>query len=277
MSKESLSVQEDAEANLEVDQNEEQLPSGSSQDNDTPEYSDVELEAMEQGWKPKDQLEEGKEFISAEEFIRRGELFNKIEIMGKELKTTKQALKLLQEHHGKVRETEFNRALTYLKAQKKEALLEGDADKILEIDDQIAEVKAQRQVEQVQEQQQVKQPDPRFVSWVEKNAWYAQDSELRAFADEVGLARQRTNPSEDPSDILKYVGERVRKAYPEKFTNPNRGKPTTVEGRASPKATKTDDFEMSEDEKRVMMTFVRSGALTKEEYIADLKKIKGVA
>jgi hypothetical protein len=241
------------------------------------EYSDVELEAMEQGWKPKDQLAEGKEFISAEEFIRRGELFSKIDVIGKELKNTKQALKMLQEHHGKVRETEFNRALTYLKAQKKEALLEGDADRIIDIDDQIAEVKAQRQVEERQEKQQVTQPDPRFVSWVEKNAWYAQDIELKTFADEVGLARQRSHPEEDPSDILKYVGERVRKAYPEKFTNPNRTRPAAVEGRATPKgaARSQDDFEMSDEEKRVMNTFIRQGVMTAEEYKAELKRVRG--
>jgi len=33
---------------------------------------------------------------------------------------------------------------------------------------------------------------------------------------------------------------------------------------------------MSEDEKRVMNTFVRTGVMSKEDYIAQLKLIRGV-
>lgn len=273
MTKESLSTQDVEET---ISTEETSQVQDSHEDIVEPQYSETELAAMDQGWKPKDQLEEGKEFISADEFIRRGELFSKIDVLGKELKDTKKALKMLTEHHSQVRDTEFNRALTYLKQQKKDALIEGDADKVVELDDQIAEVKAKRQVEQQQQRQESAQPDPRFLQWVDKNAWYVQDNELRAFADEVGVSHSKLNPGKDPEDVLKYVAERVRKAFPEKFTNPNRARTSPVEGRTQSKpASKSDDFELTDDEKRVMHTFVRQGVMTAEEYKAELKRVKG--
>ena len=78
-------------------------------------------QAREQGWKPKEEFEgDPEKWRPAKEFVERGELFNKIDSMGKELKETRKALKMLQEHHAKVKEIEFKRAVEELKmAQKK--------------------------------------------------------------------------------------------------------------------------------------------------------------
>ena len=71
-----------------------------------------ESQAREQGWKPKEEYEgDETKWRPAKEFVERGELFGKIDHMGKELKETRKALKMLQEHHSKVRETEYNKAL----------------------------------------------------------------------------------------------------------------------------------------------------------------------
>ena len=47
-------------------------------------------------------------FIDAPEFVRRGELFTKIEKQSKELKAVREALKALGEHHSKVKEMEIS-------------------------------------------------------------------------------------------------------------------------------------------------------------------------
>ena len=71
-----------------------------------------EAQAREQGWRPKEEFEgDASKWRPAKEFIERGELFGKIDSMGKELKETRKALKMLQEHHSKVRETEYANAL----------------------------------------------------------------------------------------------------------------------------------------------------------------------
>lgn len=273
-------VQENVKAQQEEPQVEQKAPETTPEPQER-EYSDAELKAMQSGWKPKDQYSgDESKWVDAEEFNRRGELFGKIDVLSRELKESKKALRMLQEHHAKVRDTEYQRALTQLKAEKKAAYEEGNVDRIVEIDDQIAEVKASKKVEEEAIRQQVNQPDPRFMAWVDRNSWYAQDAEMRTFADATGTAYAANNPNKDPEEVLEYVAGKVRKAFPEKFVNPNRTKPSAVEGSAASAksaSTKKESYSLSEEEARVMHTFVRQGIMTKEEYIEQLKKIKGEA
>jgi len=189
----------------------------------------------------------------------------------------KKVIKSLQEHVIKVRETEYSRAIADLKAEKKQAYEEGDADRLIEIDEQLAEIKANERIQAQQAQEQAKKPDPRFVEWVSQNKWYGEDRELRAFADQVGLSYKASNPDLTPSEVLEYVSKRVLRAYPEKFKNERRNRASIVEGSGTPTNThKAKAFDMTEEERRVMNTFVRSKVMTEAEYIRDLKAIKGI-
>jgi type II secretory pathway component PulM len=242
--------------------------------------SAVEQRALEMGWRPKEEFEGDEEdFIDAQEFVRRKPLFEKIEHVGKELKETRKALKALQEHHQKVKEAEYQKALQALKAEKKAALEEGDADALIEIDERLASVKAEEVAQRAEQRQAAQQPHPNFVAWVQKNQWYQSDVELRSVADQIGTAYAVKNPEVAPDDVLKYVEQRIKKLYPENFRNPNRERPSAVEGRTSTPATEkkdsVSDYPLTDDERRVMNTFVRQGIMTKEEYIKDLKAVKG--
>jgi len=242
-----------------------------------PQLSEDEQQAMSQGWRPKEEFEgDVKKWVSAEEFLRRGELFEKIDIMGRDLRDTKKALKMLQSHHEQLRETEFKAAIDDLKAKKKQAYEEGDHDQLVEIDDRLLNIREMAKAEKVVKEQQAAQPDPRFVQWVGRNNWYTQDEELRGFGDEVGVAYARTHPDKDPDEVLAYVEKRVRTAFPDKFTNPNRAKPSSVSTGTTPRTGKSDEeYALSDEERKVMNTFIRQGILTKEEYIADIKRMRG--
>lgn len=240
----------------------------------------IEQRALEMGWRPKEDFDgDEADFIDAKEFVRRKPLFDKIEHQNKELKEVKKVLKSLQDHHVKVKETEFQRAVDYLKAQKKQAYEEGDTDKIIEIDDQIAEMRSQKQTQAaaVTVTEEAKQIHPDFANWVSQNRWYAQDKSLRKFADALGVSYAEDNPELSPTEVLKYVTNQVKRAYPDKFTNPNKTKPAAVDGgNSSAKAsTSNGSFQLTEDETRVMNQFVRAGILTKEQYISDLKSMRG--
>ena len=240
----------------------------------------IEQRAIEMGWRPKEEFDGDEvDFIDAKEFVRRKPLFDKIEHQNKELKEVKKVLKSLQDHHVKVKETEFQRAVEYLKVQKKQAYEEGDTDKIIEIDDQIAEMRSQKQTQAaaVNVSEEAKQIHPDFAKWVDTNRWYAQDKSLRKFADALGVTYAEDNPELSPTEVLKYVTGQVKRAYPDKFTNPNKTKPAAVDGgNSSTKAsTSNGSFQLTEDETRVMNQFVRAGILTKEQYIADVKSMRG--
>lgn len=273
MADEQLEVVDQTEV---IPDSQEESSEGERQETAPSEPSDIEKRAIEMGWRPKEDFAgDDSDFIPAEEFVRRKPLFDKIEHQSRELREIKKTLKALQDHHTKVKETEFTRAVNYLKTQKKSALEDGDHDRVVEIDDQISDIKAAHVAQKQAEQFVDNQPDPRFVQWVQNNSWYAQDPELRAFADQVGMAYANSNPDVDPVDVLKYVTGRVKKAYSDKFENPARKQPSPVGGSSTSKPVKSDGFKLTEEEERVMKQFVRQGILTKEEYIKDIKRMRG--
>ena len=97
-----------------------------------PQFSPVQEQALAQGWVPKEEYKgDPEKWVEAAEFLRRGELFAKIEHQNRELKDVKRALQEITKLHSQVREIEYKRALDTLKAQKKTALEEGDADAVI--------------------------------------------------------------------------------------------------------------------------------------------------
>jgi hypothetical protein len=163
-----------------------------------------------------------------------------------------------------------------LKAQKKEALVAGDPDKVIEIDEKIAEAREAKQAPKAQEAVEP-QVQPEFVAWVAANRWYETNTELRTFADTTGYAYAHSHPGAAPTEVFKYVSERVAKAYPELFRNQRKDAPNSVEGGSGPRKSpgKTANVVLSEDEERVMKRLVRSGVLTEEQYKNDLAKLDG--
>lgn len=240
------------------------------------EYSDVEQKALTQGWVPEDQYEGTGKWRDAEEFLDRGELFQKIDEQNRRIKSAEQTAQALKKHLEQVRKNEYQRALNSLKADKKTALTEGDADKVIEIDEAIANTRAKAAQEEVQAQQANTEtvPNPQFLVWVNKNSWYSTDKAMKVYADSVGdeLVYGGMN---NPAEVLAEVERRVKKEFAHKFNNPNRTKPGTVEGGSNKGTQSKDTFQLNDDERRVMNKFIKAGLMTEKEYIADLKAERG--
>lgn len=258
-----------------ADSNIEQTVDTSTEQSQTTPVDSYESAARDQGWKPKEEYTgDPDKWRPAKEFVERGELFGKIDNMGKELKETRKALKMLQEHHSKVRETEFKNAVQELKALQKRHLEEGNSDGYLEATELLTDLKTEQKAREVVVQNTPAQPDPRFVNWVGENKWYEKDRDMREYADFIGSKYANNNPNLDPEEVLEYVTKQVKTQFKDKFVNPNRSKPNSVEGTSAPAANK-GSFELTEDERRTMNTFVRAGVMTKEDYIAEVKKMRG--
>jgi hypothetical protein len=241
-----------------------------------PEYSDVEQKAMAQGWVPEDQYEGNGKWRTAEDFLDRGELFSKIDEQNRKLRATEATLVALKEHHKKTAETEYKRALAALKAEKKEALDVGDTERVVDIDEQIAETKeeAAKVIAKMDQEQTTPEPNPQFMVWVNRNPWYQNDRAMKIYADTIGdeLAAKGMR---EPTEILLEVERRVKKEFAHKFTNPNRGKPGAVEGGGRKGSQKQDSFQLTPEETQAMNKFVRHGVMTREEYITEIKAQRG--
>jgi hypothetical protein len=242
--------------------------------------SPIEEKAIQMGWRPKEQFEgDEEEFIDAKEFVRRQPLFDRIESQNKQLKNVTKALEALKGHYTRVEEAAVQKAINQLKAQRKSALADGDGDSFELIDDEIKKAETQlQQIEQVKNNPIVEETvvHPEWQAFQSRNPWYTNTGYMRKFADEIGA--DLASKGIPPVEVLKQVEQAVRKEFPNKFVNPNKEKaPDVEENKGGPKPMgKSSDSFMNEQERKVMNDLVRSGLLTKEKYIADLKAVKGL-
>lgn len=255
---------------------ENQVPENENLEPTPPEVDPVEQQARELGWKPKEEFEadernQGKKWRSAEDFMDRKSLFDKIDSQGHELKTLKKGLQAFAQHYTNVEKAAFQRAYDALKSQRRELLQEGEVVKAEDIKEEMDDLK--KKIDSAAPPVQIPEEPAEFVQWKDRNSWYQKDTSMTKFADDLG--RRLHLEGYSPAEVLKEVEVRVKSVYPEKFQNPNRSAaPQMVNpGR---KAETRETFRLSDDERRIMKNMVRTGIMTEEQYIADLKKMRGI-
>lgn len=256
------------------------------------EVPEVETKALSMGWRPKEEWNgDDDDFIDATEFVRRKPLFDKIEsqkvFYDRKIKEVEGTLNSLAQHHQKVKETEYQRAIKDLKEQKRAAMKEGDTIVALELEDQMDDLTSthQEEIKVLKEEQESNKvvsnaPSPEFVVWSKENKWYMSDEEMHDFADGTAASFvQRSKIKGDlisEQDVFKYVDKQVRKAFPEKFSNPNRDRPSAVSSGnvSNNKDTKlTASVKLTPEQEDIARNFAKSGVMTREEYIKELKAI----
>ena len=249
-------------------------------ENTEPQYSEIEQRAIEMGWRPKDAFDGvDEDFVDAKEFISRKPLYDRISQQSKQIKNVTKALEAIKEHYTKVNEAAYERAMVDLRAQRKEALLQGDGDALDRVEDQIK--KAEREFDEIRAD--AKKPvvedepvySPVFVEWKRRNSWYDSNSYMRQFADDEGLRLHKAGMN--PDQVLVEVEKAVRKEFPNKFVNPNKSNAPDVSSSKGTGSGRSQEYKMTEDELRVWQTLHRTDPklFSKEKYIEDLKKVKG--
>lgn len=245
----------------------------------TPEPTEVEKQAMEMGWKPKEDFDPdtGKEWVSAETFVARKPLFEKIEKQSKELKTLREGLHAMKGQFETMSKSAYDKALSDLRKQRKEALANEDAEAALDLNNQIARMESEPP-----KQLELDLPEPDtsgnevVLAWRTKNAWYGTNQELTAKADALG--RTYVNMGMAPEDVLATVTKDIKKLYPENFKNPNREKASAVETKTNnsqPAGPKNDAPKLTPEEVEIMNKIVRTGVMTKEEYLKAYAETQG--
>lgn len=255
-------------------------------------YTEEEQKAMANGWTPKDQWEGPEdEWVSAKQFNKNGELFGRINSYKHKISGLEKTVTALVKHNEKVYETAFKDALDKLKAERRVALREGDAELVEEIEERIEKVQEQQEQQQQEFKQDVAAPQqqihPDFEPWIERNSWYANNDELRGFAD--GAAKRFVREAQEHGqqvpfpELLRKVENYIKETFPEKFGSaPKRQGGGSERGdsgaRGRTKASSRDDLtsienSLSEDEKQIMNSLVNTGVLTREKYLTDMKKV----
>lgn len=238
--------------------------------------TEVEVQAREFGWKPKEEFDaeeknKGKKWRDAETFMELKPLYDKIDTSHQRVRTLERGLKALAEHNAKIEKASYEKALKELQAQKKAAVEENDVVRVEELRDQIEEIRtAQQQVKAPE----VVPPEPpqELVEWKGKNPWYQTDETMTLYADALG--NRLASQGYAPNQVLQEVQRKVREEFPQKFRNPNKDTaPEQVNGdsrgRGIPRASN-----MPEADRRIMEGILRTGIMTKEEYLKQYNALK---
>lgn len=245
------------------------LDLGNDDSSQEPEFSDVEIEAMEHGWNPDGAKSPDRRNLSAEEFMDRKPLYDKIHANEKKMKELQEGMEALRVHHERVAEVERMKAEEKYKAMKAEALESGNFEEYVELDDKIAEVRATAPAK-TQEKNTV------FEAWVEKNNWYGQDAEMKQYADTIGNGYAALHPNAPLTDIYEHVEKETKKRFPEHFSNPARDEPSPVEGgnsRGRKTNRKISAKDLPEEDRRMMRQILRAGGITEEQYLKEYAQL----
>jgi hypothetical protein len=259
-----------------------------TQETQKPKENKIEIIAKEMGWVSKEDFNgEKTDYVDAETYIRRGRDIQ--DNMRKSLKEQRQQLndmaesiEALKSHNERVYKTEISKLkaqLTTLKSQKKEAVEDGNVEKVNEIDEQIDYIKGSIDTKEPEKSEKVNEkPEltPEFKKWLNENPWYETDDEMAAVADNIareykGISFQR---------LEKLVDKKIKEVFPDKFSSSKTSQQTDtvsrVEGssrkQSGAKFTETD---LSDSQKSIMNQFVRQGIMTKKQYIEDIASMAG--
>ena len=240
--------------------------------------------ARADGWRPKEEWEGPEDqWVDYGEFNYRGELMGRISEQSniihnqkKQLDEVKQTINDLKAFQNKIAENEYNKIMKTLRAQKAQAIEDGEGQLVAEIEEQIDDLKETRAAseEKPTKTNSDVEPEmhPEVRAWLDNpaNSWYNTDSVLRGAATAIA-AEIAEDPSKSPGVVLREMTERIRKELPHKFRGGSAvsgGDQNSRPNGGGKKKRTLNDLEPFQQE--VAKRFVRDGVMTADEYIEQL-------
>lgn len=242
-------------------------------------------EALAEGWRPEDEYNGKAPWVDAETFVKRGREINpilkknndrllaEIKALKAEVDSSKMSVKKLEEHNASIEAKAYERALKDLKAQRREAMKQGDLDAAVDIEDAI-ETMEESKPQPVAVEQAGAEPkiDPVFTAWATQNkSWYNdQNPEMLDYANAVGLRLRRQDGDNKlvGEPFLEEILKAVKKQFPEKFTS-RREAASAVEGSSGGRSSGNGDTRMADLPAEARAAFKE---LAKEEWYVSLAK-----
>ena len=258
--------------------------------------SAIEKEARQFGWVPKEEFRGNEEsWVDADSFVKRGKEINPIlrknnERLLNELNSTKaqiaelkaatEEFKKFQQDSFAKKELELRVELESLKAQKKQAIREGDGDLAVDLDDRIDSLrediteqaqKAKEELSKPVEQPVQQSVPPEVEAWIESNSWYTNDSKMRAATDALASQLVKDQPWLAGKAFLDTLDKELLNTFSEEKLG-KRVKPRSpVESSNGPASKKTSakSFDnLPPEAKAAADKFIKQGILkNREEYV----------
>jgi hypothetical protein len=196
--------------------------------------TEIEDKARKMGWTPKEEFKgDPDKWRDASEFVERGEnmlpivkaTVKKQDIRIAELERT---IKDLADYHSKTEQRAYEKAFKELKAKQIEAVSAGDAKAFAEVDAEMAELHKQA-TEKPTFKQAEQTSDPVYDEWAGRNKWL-EDKTLEKEAEAQAVYLRERGDRRTGTEFLDAVKERVKREFPDKFSNLRRENAPSVEG-----------------------------------------------
>ena len=247
--------------------------------------SESEEKAKRLGWVPKDEFNgDPEQWRDADTFLKRGEeihgylkkdldrLHSTLSQRDKEIAEIRATMEEFRAFHNETEARAYKRAIDELKQLKVAAIEQGDGSKVVEIDEQLDQLKDAQAKPRQSASKAPAEINKEYQEWLPNNKWYLEDPELAEIADSFGDIVKKNNPNLVGKDFLEEVTKRVRKVAPDKFENPNRSQSTvgSSSGNRTPSGSKKKSYEsLPVEAKAACDKFVKQGLLTVDQYLKE--------
>ena len=248
----------------------------------------IRLKQMKKVWhderREKDQAR--RELTAAEEFARK---------ILEENKKLKGRLSEGEKNYLSTYTTAAGMELDAAKRSYREAYDAGDTDKLIEAQEQIANAnyklqKAKEYAPSLQNEEssvqdipeaQVARPDPRAITWQERNTWFGQDEEMTSLA--LGLHQKLVKqygasyPSTD--EYWQKVDSTMRQRFPDYFQDKTPETGSKPSGRTDRSSTVVAPATRSTSSKKIVLkqsqlSIAKKLGLTPEQYAREIMKME---
>ena len=209
------------------------------EEKEAPKYTDIELTAMAKGWKPQDKFDKSdKRYLSAEEFIDRGELYESLSHQKKENKKLQESMKEILELNKRQAELALKDRVNYFQQQRNAAIEIGSKADFDKYDTEYVESKKALDQVNTKEQQQVETPTkkpihPAVEEFVKRNITWFNDSsdenkQMKDFAIRKEVYLRSEHPDWSDEKCILEAERSVKDLFTHRFENVNRSRKPSV-------------------------------------------------
>jgi len=241
--------------------------------------------ASESGWRPQEEWQGDPDaWVDWKEFNFRGELMGRINEQSGilhnykgQIEEQKKTIADLAELQGKIAEREYSKALRTLRLEKVQAIEAGDGAKVVELDEEIDELREKKVEAKAAPVEKLPVDDsvpPEVVAWLAKpdNQWYHQDMFLKSVADGYAKTIKSNNDSISPAALLAQVDSAMRKELPHRFKSTNSVVDSggDLNHRERSNGRKPTFGDLDDIQQEVCRRYEKQGVMSKAEYIESL-------
>lgn len=243
------------------------------------EERNFEQEAKQDGWRPKEEWQgDPSDWVDAQTFVERGEritgiLKSKVDRLEERLSKAEAANKKFGQYHKQAMEKTRKAAqqrVERLEELLAEAISNGDGQAYTQINRELENTR-NNMPPAPDGDDSTPEIDPIGQRWLDQNNWYGKDPTLSTFAD--GAADRLRAQGFAGQAYFDELTRMVEEAFPEKFKNPNRNKPSEINDDGSPGSgtspKKRSYNSLPADAKKACDEFVEMGIMTREDYIKE--------